>query len=190
MPKEVIFETLQAEAEALGFDASCDPAVGQLLTTLAASKPAGRLLELGTGVGLGTHFLLSGMDGQSTLDTVELEGALSEVASRNLADGRVRFFVQDGEKWIGEHQDQRYDLIFADTWPGKFYALEETLELLAPGGIYLIDDLLPQPNWPQGHGEKVEQLRQMLEARADLHCTRLDWGTGLMICVRSSQLSR
>jgi hypothetical protein len=40
---------------------SCDERTGCLLATLAATRPGGRLLELGTGVGEGTAWLLSGM---------------------------------------------------------------------------------------------------------------------------------
>lgn len=184
MSRTGTIEILQAKAQALGFDASCDPQIGQFLTTLAASKPGGRFLELGTGVGLGTHFLLSGMDTNSTLDTVELDADLSAVASATILDSRVHFFVQDGQEWLYEHSNERYDFIFADTWPGKFHALNEALSLLSPGGIYFIDDLLPQPNWPEGHQEKVDDLVETLQNRSDLHCTRLDWGSGLMLCVK------
>ena len=43
------------------------------LAALAASKPGGRLLELGTGTGIGTAWLLSGMDGDARLDTVDVD---------------------------------------------------------------------------------------------------------------------
>lgn len=170
-------------AAQLGFDASCDSATGSLLTTLAASKPGGRFLELGTGVGFGTAHLLAGMDSASRLQTVELDGTLSATA-RTLLDNdpRVTFTVQDGTEWIYTHHGQRFDFIFADTWPGKFWTLDETLNLLAPGGIYFIDDLFPQPNWPDGHAAKVDTLRADLNARAELHCTSLDYATGLVLC--------
>ena len=51
-----------------------------------------------------------------------------------------------------------FDLIFADTWPGKFSQLPETLALVRPGGFYVVDDLLPQPNWPEGHAASLERL--------------------------------
>ena len=97
--------------------------------------------------------------------------------------------MQDGSDWIRDHEGSLYDFIFADTWPGKFSELEETLALLAPGGIYFIDDLLPQPNWPQGHQEKVTALRTTLGSHPNLLCTSLDWATGLMICVSPGEES-
>ena len=52
---------------AIQFAMASEPLVGALLRTLAASKPAGRFLELGTGTGIATAWLLSGMDQNSTL---------------------------------------------------------------------------------------------------------------------------
>ena len=40
--------------------------------------------------------------------------------------------------------------------PGKYDLFEETIDMLNNGGIYIIDDMLPQPNWPLGHDEKVK----------------------------------
>lgn len=45
---------IASESRALGFDKISEPRVGSLLAVLTASKPAGRLLELGTGTGHGT----------------------------------------------------------------------------------------------------------------------------------------
>src|SRR5436853_611551 len=54
-PPAVVADLL-CEAETLGFRLSCEPLTGSLLRTLAASKPGGTLLELGTGVGVGTDW--------------------------------------------------------------------------------------------------------------------------------------
>ena len=56
----------------------------------------------------------------------------------------------------------------ADPWPGKFSHLDEALALLRTGGIYLIDDLLPQSNWPKGHAAKVPVLIDSLERRSNV----------------------
>ena len=59
----------------------------------------------------------------------------------------------------------RFDLIYADAWPGKFTHLDLALSLLTPGGIYFIDDLLPQTSWPEGHAAKVPPLIAYLSDR-------------------------
>jgi hypothetical protein len=56
--------------------------------------------------------------------------------------------------------------------------------LLRPGGFYLIDDLLPQSNWPEGHAPKVPALVDDLERRREFSTVRLAWASGLMLVVR------
>jgi predicted O-methyltransferase YrrM len=174
-----------ADTEALGFVMASEPKVGALLAALAASKPGGRLLELGTGTGHGTAWLLTGMDARATLDTVDNDPAVVAVAQRHLGgDRRVIFHVADGAEFLEQSSD-RYDLIYADAWPGKFSHLDEALALLKPGGIYVVDDLLPQANWPEGHAPKVPVLIDDLERRDGFVTARLAWGSGLMLVVRA-----
>jgi predicted O-methyltransferase YrrM len=179
------FSAILAETSALGFNMVSEPNVGALLATLAASKPVGRLLELGTGTGHGTAWLLSGMDPESTLDTVDTDRTVVAVAQRHLgSDSRVTFHIADGAEFILNARQDHFDLIYADAWPGKFIHLDETLALLRPGGIYVIDDLLPQSNWPEGHAPKVPLLIDSLERRREFVTVRLAWASGLMLVVR------
>lgn len=175
-----------ADTAALGFVMASEPKVGALLAALAASKPGGRLLELGTGTGHGTAWMLTGMDAAATLDTVDNDASVVAVAQRHLGgDPRVTFHIADGAGFL-ERSSERYDLIYADAWPGKFSQLEEALALLKPGGIYFIDDLLPQQNWPEGHAPKVPALIDDLEHRDGFVTVRLAWGSGLMLVVRTA----
>jgi predicted O-methyltransferase YrrM len=174
-----------AETTAMSFDMISEPKVGALLATLAASKPAGRFLELGTGTGHGTAWLLAGMDAASTLDTVDSDEQVVAVARRHLGeDRRARFHVTDGAEFLRGAPPGQYDLIYADAWPGKFSHLDEALALLRPGGMYVIDDLLPQTNWPDGHAAKVPVLINDIERRDKFATVRLAWASGLMLVVR------
>jgi predicted O-methyltransferase YrrM len=180
-------KAILAETDALRFTMVSEPKVGALLATLAASKPGGRFLELGTGTGHGTAWLLSGMDRTSRLESVDTDPTVVAVAQRHLgSDTRVTFHVMDGAEFIRQAAREAFDLIYADAWPGKFSHLDETLALLRPGGIYLIDDLLPQPSWPEGHAPRVPVLIRDLEQRSDLITVKLGWASGLMIVVRAA----
>ena len=174
-----------SDGNALGFDMTSEPKVGSLLAALAAAKPGGRMLELGTGTGHGTAWLLAGMDAGSTLDTVDTDAAVVTIARRHLGfDRRVSFHVMDGGEFLQRPASGQFDLIYADAWPGKFSCLDAALSLLRPGGIYVIDDLLPQPNWPEGHAPKVPALIDDLERRSGFATVRLAWASGLMLVVR------
>jgi predicted O-methyltransferase YrrM len=178
---------IQADTVALGFAMASEPKTGALLAVLAASKPGGRFLELGTGTGLGTAWLLAGMDAGSRLDSVDTDAGVVAVARRHLgADSRVTFHVLDGSDFISRSAEGQFDLIYADAWPGKFTHLNEALSLLRIGGIYFIDDLSPQPNWPEGHAPKVPALIDALEGHPQFATVKLDWASGLMIVVRTT----
>ncbi len=178
------------DTAAMSFTMISEPKVGSLLATLAASKPAGRFLELGTGTGHGTAWLLAGMDAASTLVTVDSDDLVVAVARRHLgSDSRVTFHVADGAEFLRSAEPGRFDLIYADAWPGKFSHLDEALALLRPGGMYVIDDLLPQPNWPEGHAPKVPSLIDDIERRTEFATVRLAWASGLMLVVRRAASS-
>lgn len=168
-----------------GFNMASDVLTGCLLRTLASSKPAANFLELGTGTGLSTAWILDGMDVRSSLLSVDNNPVFLEICHTFLgSDTRLRLECMDGEEWIMHHLTQKFDFIFADTWPGKYFLLDEVLTMLNPGGIYLIDDMLPQPNWPDGHEDKARNLVTALEHRTDLVLTKQSWSTGILICVK------
>lgn len=177
-----------SETAALGFNMASEPQIGAFLAALAASKPGGRLLELGTGTGHGTAWLLAGMDATSTLDTVDTDSNVVAVAKRHLGgDRRVTFHIQDGADFIQRGPNRQFDLIYADAWPGKFTHLDETLALLRVGGVYVIDDLLPRANWPEGHAPRILPLIADLERRSEFWSVKLAWASGLMVVVRKGE---
>ena len=176
---------LLARSREIRFGMASDLPTGSLLRTLAAAKPAGRFLELGTGTGLATAWLLDGMDRASRLISIETDEAVLTIAREVLGgDERVSFVQADGGEWLRQSEPAQFDLIFADAWPGKYSHLDEALRSLKRGGLYVIDDMLPQPNWPDGHASKVEQLIETLENRDDITITKLNWSTGLIIAAK------
>jgi predicted O-methyltransferase YrrM len=185
-PPAILREIEQATSS-IHFTMGSDYLTGSLLRTLAATKPSGSLLELGTGTGQGTAWILDGMDANSRLVTVDRGEHCVSIAKRFLgSDPRVIFAAMDGNTFIKSmhKQDETFDFIFADMHPGKFRHLNVTLDLLSPGGIYFADDLLPLPKWEEGHASLVTQFINTIEQRKDLHITKLNWSTGLLIAVR------
>jgi predicted O-methyltransferase YrrM len=176
---------ITSESERIGFTMSSEPKTGSLLRTLAASKPSGRFLELGTGTGVAAAWLLDGMSEEAHLNTVDNNASTSEIARRHLGnDPRITFHIADGSSFLAAQRPSRFDFIFADAWPGKFSDLECALSLLKPGGLYVVDDLLPQPNWPAGHAPKVPALIAQLERQRGFESTSIEWASGLMILAR------
>jgi predicted O-methyltransferase YrrM len=181
----ISYQLIQNETISSGFTMASDPLTGSLLKTLATSKKSGNFLELGTGTGLSTAWILDGMDDFSKLITIDFESKFLNIARKYLGeDTRVSMIESDGEIWVLSNLTIKVDFIFADTWHGKYLLLDEVLAMLNPGGLYIIDDMLEQPNWPEGHGEKVLNLIKILESKTDLVLTKLDWSTGIIIAVK------
>ena len=173
---------IMSETARLNFTMASDMLTGCLLRTLAATKPAGDFLELGTGTGVATAWLLDGMDAEARLVSVETDEAVLEVAKNCLGDDfRATFVHADGGEWLQRAEPDQFDLIFADSWPGKYTHLDEALRSLKRGGLYVVDDMLPQPNWPDGHAQRADELISILENRQDLTITKLNWSTGVII---------
>jgi predicted O-methyltransferase YrrM len=176
---------IESDSRILGFSMDSMPKTGALLRTLVSSKPKSRILELGTGTGIGTCWIADGMDKMSTLTTIDNDISVVEVARKHLdSNPRITFLIEDGADFIQKSNNQLFDLIFADAWPGKFQYLDETLDLLAPGALYIIDDLLPQPSWPEGHAPRVPLLIEKLMKRDDLTCTSMEWSSGILIAAK------
>ena len=180
-----IHTEITRKSEEIGFTMPSDLYVGSFLKTLIASKPNGRFLEIGTGIGLSLSWMIEGMDANARLVSVDNDDELISIASSYFGeDDRVELICQDGTEWIKEYSGAKFDLIFADAWPGKYSEIDEVLDLLKVGGFYIIDDMTKQPNWPDGHEDNVITLTAYLEERNDLQLTKMNWSTGLIMAVK------
>ena len=183
LPKN--YTAIKEESEKINFTMPSDLQTGSLLRTLVASKPNGNFLELGTGTGLSLAWIIDAMDENSKVISIDTSEAYQTIAKKYFdKDGRVTIICEDANAWIKNNQHEKFDLIFADAWPGKYETFEETLALLRIGGFYIIDDMLHQPNWPAGHEKNVERLNNELETRKDITLTKLNWSTGIVIVTK------
>jgi predicted O-methyltransferase YrrM len=182
-PKSIA--AINADGKSIGFTMPSEPLTCVLLRVLAASKPGGNFLELGSGTGLSTAWILDGMDANSRLTTIDNEESLLQILRRHLGkDPRLTVVCGDGDEIVPSLAGQKFDFIFADAWPGKYRFLDEILSLLKPGGIYAIDDMLPQPNWPEGHDKKAMALIVDLEKRSDLRLVKMSWASGVILATK------
>jgi predicted O-methyltransferase YrrM len=181
----VAYNAIKEATEANGFSMPSEVLTCSLLKTLAATKTGGKFLELGTGTGLSTTWILDGMDAKSTLISIDNDETFLNIAKENLGvDKRLRLVCTDGGEWIKKNKGKKFSFIFADTWPGKYLLLDEVLNMLEKGGIYIIDDMLPQQNWPAGHAEKAAQLIADLDSREDIILTKMGWASGIVIITK------
>jgi len=179
------YAAIKTASERSGFTMASEVLTCSLLKTLAASKPGSKFLELGTGTGLATSWILDGMDEGSTLISIDNDLDILNIAKENIGvDKRLKLICTDGADWIKQNAKREFSFVFADAWPGKFQLLDEVLNMIEKGGFYIIDDMLPQQNWPDGHAVKVTELLAYLDSRSDLTLTKLGWASGIVIITK------
>ncbi|HUP31635.1 MAG TPA: class I SAM-dependent methyltransferase [Gaiellaceae bacterium] len=147
-----LVEQALALAERTGFEKSCSPETGRLLQVLAGQRGRGRVAEIGAGCGVGSAWLLAGLDPEVPFLTVEPDaGRAAAVAELLACDANA--LVLHGEWAAMLPAEAPFDLLFADG--GRSKEREELLGLLAPGGTLVMDDLTPGR---EGHRDPVRGL--------------------------------
>ena len=116
------YRKIKEATEKSGFSMASDVLTCSLLRTLAAAKPASKFLELGTGTGLSTSWILDGMDENSSLISIDNDSNFLAIAKTYLGDdNRLQLNCVDGGKWFEDNIEQKFDYIFADTWHGQSF---------------------------------------------------------------------
>jgi predicted O-methyltransferase YrrM len=115
------------------------PEVQELLATLVASKPGGKIAEMGTAFGAGARAIADALPPDATFVTVEPDPARYAEAAAALAGTRAEVV---NARWEDVLPERPFDLIFFDGGT-RGVTFELAISLLAPGGILVKDDLTP-----------------------------------------------
>lgn len=133
-----------------GPPSACIPQVGRLLRVLASGKPGGRIGEQGTGAGIGTAWLASGLYSDASLISVEIDPTRASAVAKLFVDyPNVEIRLGDWHTMMSPNEP--YDLLFMDAMPRKDLAPEKwdsVVELVKIGGQIVMDDLTPIEQWP------------------------------------------
>jgi predicted O-methyltransferase YrrM len=180
-----LVEGARTSASQSGFPYSCDDDVGRLLAALAASVPRrGRILELGSGVGVGTAWIVHGLGDRSDVEvvTIEVDAQIAAVFGRQPWPAHVRLVIGDAVEMLSSLG--QFDLVFADAQGGKWSRLDLTVEAIREGGYLLVDDMTPTDSWEGEQVRKQSQVRDALCGSPALVTCEMDWATGVILCVR------
>jgi predicted O-methyltransferase YrrM len=153
-------------AGAADFQLSCHPEVGRLLAVLAGHLPRdGRVLELGTGAGVGTSWIVSGLQPRTDVSvvTIERDPRLAAVAAQQGWPGYVKVCVGNALDLLDGAAT--FDLIFADAMAGKWKGLDQTLASLKPGGLLVVDDMNPAPEVTTDLTTEQQSIRHAVDIR-------------------------
>jgi predicted O-methyltransferase YrrM len=121
------------------------PAAGALLSVLTAALHAHAVVEVGTCVGITSHWLLRGMPHDGVLTVIDprsehLRAAQRTYADAGIAPGRTRSIAGSPDQVLPRLADSAYDLVLIGGDPRTWQAYSvEALRLLRPGGILVVD---------------------------------------------------
>lgn len=175
----------QRRAERLGFAMSVEPVVGALLATFAAAVPTGgRIVELGTGAGVGLAWLVHGVGARHDVGvvTVDVDDVLQQQVRADGWPPFVRFVHGDGAVAVRELGPSH--LVFADAPGGKLERLDATIGALAPRGVLVVDDMDPALHVDDGLGGAIAGVRECLVTHPDLVVADLAFGSGVVVATR------
>jgi predicted O-methyltransferase YrrM len=140
-----------------GYVSFCRNETGRLLAALAATRD-GTLAEFGTGTGVGTAWLRSGVRNGARILTAELDAALAGAAAEIFRDDpQVEVLAAD---WDTLHDRGPFSLLYLDSGDPAAVRVDTVADLVEPGGLVVLDDLVPCALWPPMTGGRVDTLRE------------------------------
>ena len=142
-----------------GYVSFCRNETGRLLAALAATR-TGTLAEFGTGTGVGTAWLRSGIrDGSRASLTAELDPTLAE---RRRDDLRRRRPGRGARRRLVDAARQGPVLAAVPRRPRAQGRRRRTpiVDLVEPGGVVVLDDFTPCSSWPPVYEGRVDVLRE------------------------------
>jgi predicted O-methyltransferase YrrM len=140
-----------------GYVSFCRNETGRLLAALAATR-SGTLAEFGTGTGVGTAWLRSGIREGAHILTAELDAKLAGAASVIFAeDDTVEVLAAD---WSTMLDRGPFSLLFLDSREPKDGGPDRIADLVEPGGLVVLDDFTPCSSWPPVYEGRVDTLRE------------------------------
>src|SRR5271169_3274329 len=120
------------------------PAVGALLSLLTKLSGGKAVVEVGTGAGVSSLWLLSGMSEDGVLTTIDIEPEHQLIAKQAFSDAgigpsRTRLITGRAQEVLTRLADESYDLVFLDADPAdQPEFVIEGIRLLRSGGVIVV----------------------------------------------------
>lgn len=169
---------------------------GAYLAFLAQVLKAQSVVEVGTGSGVGSLWLLDGMMASGTLTSIDDEMEHTSIArtafgEAEIAPARFRLITNPVMEVMTKLTDRAYDLVIYRHQPDDLtYAISEASRILRSGGVFVIDNFFGggKVSDPAQRDPKTVALREAGKAlRSDLEtwrCTLIPAGDGLLLATK------
>ena len=190
-PEDEALSAARSRAAEIGV-AAIDPATGAVLRLLGAAVGAKAAVELGTGAGVSTLWLLRGLTPDGVLTSVDSDGEHQRLAKASLADagipsGRVRLIQGRALEVLPRLSEAAYDLVFCDAARSENADyLAAALTLLRPGGLVIFAGALAggrvaEPTARDAETVAMRELARTVRDEERLTSALIPVGTGLLV---------
>ncbi|MGH3952184.1 MAG: O-methyltransferase [Pseudonocardiaceae bacterium] len=194
LPDDEILEAARARAADLGCPA-VEPAAGAALRFLAATLCARAVVEIGTGAGVSSLYLLRGMDPDGVLTSIDIEPEYHRAARQAFGEagfptGCARLIMGRAVDVLPRLTDGGYDLVFVDAAKVEYpHYYQRGVSLLRPGGVIAFSGVLAngKPADPARRDPETLAVREVArEVAGDerLMPALLPVGGGLLVASR------
>lgn len=195
-PEDAPLVSARQRAAEVGVSA-VDPATGAVLRLLASGVGARTAVELGTGAGVSTLWLLRGLTPDGILTSVDSDGEHQRLAKASLAEAdvpasRARLIAGRALEVLPRLSEASYDLVFCDAAKSENRDyLSAALTLLRPGGMVVFAGALGNGRVAETTARDAETvaLRDLAKAVRDderLVAAMIPVGAGLLAATRIS----
>ena len=192
-PREVLLAEMEAWSAAHDVPSS-DPEVGKLLSILARSRAAKRILEVGTAIGYGTLCLARGAP-EARILTIDPDPERREQARGFLARAGVleRVELIDGEALqVLPRLEGPFDLVYVDALKQEYRRyLDLALPKMALGGLIVVDNVLwkgrvaEPPEERDRDADAIRAFNGYLMIHPQLEAVVLPLGDGVGLAVKT-----
>ena len=167
---------------------------GALLRFVARSIQAKHVVEIGTGTGVSSLYLLNGMADDGVLTSIDIEVEHQRVAKETLSAaeipaGRFRLIAGRAMEVLPRLTDGAYDMVLVDADKSEYTLyFEQALRLLRSGGVIAFDNALWHDRVadPAQRDEETVALRDlvtMIRGHEGLTPVLAPVGDGLLLAV-------
>lgn len=193
LPEDPVLDAARARAAEVG--CGCvDTTTGALLRLLAAAAGAKAVVELGTGAGVSALWLLSGMQPDGVLTSVDPETEHQRLARQSLVEAgysgtRFRLITGEALAVLPRLTDGAYDLLFCDAARAEnLDYLAAALRLLRPGGLVVFagalgDGRVADPSARDPETVALRELTRAVREHDRLVPALLPVGSGVLAAV-------
>lgn len=152
------------------FTQSCTYEVGKFLQISSGLKRKARIAEIGTGYGVGSAWILSGMSPDSKLITIDHDQEQIEQVRKIFINHKIEILQGD---WKSILPYGPFDFVFIDIKEAKFNEADLVIDTVNLDGIIILDDFTPMEHWPDAWKGKPDIVREKWLNDARLLCMEL-----------------